>query len=282
MKRTKGNARTGAPEAESPPASPTIGNGGPTEEFEVQRLIKEAHANGGESIPLPIYLRHPLPEDATEEDAAERKRLLVAAARAAGLMVQTGRGDQHTSLTNCSPQQIDTPQPLSQAITSPTLEATSQADHAENHNQSAAVDGIKAIHRQDGQELSVQDVVEFISKPINLGRPSQEPRKRGRPSKRTQLEDLYYQAYLRRRGHFHKKIRLKNNRHKAATVRKRAGDPSREIVFKLAAEVLLRSGKVRPQPRKIKAIAAARGLTIPSDSQLGKLINEFMKVDTTE
>lgn len=80
---------------------------------------------------------------------------------------------------------------------------------------------------------------------------------------------------------YHKHVRLFQNRNQAAATRRRVGDVTREIVFKLIRQALNEGAERRQIRGRIKSIATAKRLTIPHDWQLGKIIAEFFKVDTT-
>lgn len=238
---------------------------------EALALIKDVHASGGHVIPLPYYMGHLLPEDATDDDATERRAVLTAIAHSAGLLL---------------PGRVGEGAPRLAAMIGRWQGEQFAPQKRPNwrHNPYAVYDLIKAIHRSDGRSLSRREIADFSDKTLNLGRPTIKPhqqKKRGRPTKRAPLEELYHQAYLRRRRWFHLLVRLDENRPVAAATRKRAGKPSREIVFALATEALSGGCHRRMLRREIKAMAAARAIVIPKDWQLGRLIREFLKVDTT-
>ncbi len=160
------------------------------------------------------------------------------------------------------------------------------------HDPDEALRLIRECYEQGGQPVTDAWLVEFLSTPINLGPPYRwddrlshlgedgvlrQSTRRGPKSEKTQ-----YDEHRRRwKGLYHKLIRLEANRPKAKAVRLSGGKPSRETVFALAAEAMKAGATKRQLRGKIKALAAIRGMTIPGDWQLGKLIVEFMKVDTT-
>ena len=152
------------------------------------------------------------------------------------------------------------------------------SDHPD-HDPGEATRLIKAAHRQGGHRLTDLEVIEFIAKPILIprGHLCIEWSGNGRKPTKTRHE---YSAELRR-GHYHKLVRLPANRPKAKATRYKAGDVSRRIVQPLVKQAL-KSGTPRRGLRKeVMRLAAAKDQRIPADWQLGKIIAEFLKVNTT-
>lgn len=92
---------------------------------------------------------------------------------------------------------------------------------------------------------------------------------------------LLAESELDLRADYHKHVRLFQNRNQAAATRRRGGDVTRKIVFALIRQALNAGAERRQIRGRIKSIATAERLTIPHDWQLGKIIAEFFKVDTT-
>lgn len=68
-----------------------------------------------------------------------------------------------------------------------------------------STEAMRKVHRAGGVPLSDAEAIEFVTRRINLGRPQRSPKPaHGPPSRDTQ----YDRAYARRKGLFHKLVRL--------------------------------------------------------------------------
>lgn len=152
------------------------------------------------------------------------------------------------------------------------------SDHPD-HDPGAALDLIRAAHREGGHRLTDREVIEVISRQICILDGSQplEWSGKGRKPKKTRWE---YSAELRR-GVYHRLIRLPEVRARAETTRRKSGDVSRAIVFGLCLEARENGTSRRNFRKEVKRLATAKRQRIPADWQLGKIIREFFKVDTT-
>lgn len=124
-------------------------------------------------------------------------------------------------------------------------------------------------------------ILDALFRPMYLGPPRSfdSRKKRGRPSKH---EKTQYDEYAdRRRSLYHEKFRLPAVRALAAHTRRMAGDVTRSIVFQLCREAQKNGATRRGCRKEVKRLAAKIGVTIPGEWQLGKLIADFFKVDTT-
>lgn len=145
------------------------------------------------------------------------------------------------------------------------------------HDPEAALELIRAAHREGGRRLSDQEVIGFISRPIHIldgSLPAERVSGRGRKPKKTRGD----MAAERRRGLYHRLVRLPGGRVKAAATRRIVGDETRRVVFQLCREVQENGVTLRREYRKeVKCLAARQDKNIPGDTRLTALINEFFE-----
>lgn len=147
------------------------------------------------------------------------------------------------------------------------------------HDPEAALELIRAALRAGRTRLTDGAAITFISRPILIldgSRPLEWSGKGRKPTKTRQEHSAE-----RRRSLYHELVRLPEVRARAAAVRRSAGGVSRGIVFQLCREAREYGTPRRSFRKEVKRLATARGLRIPGDWQLGRLIAEFFKVDTT-
>jgi hypothetical protein len=153
------------------------------------------------------------------------------------------------------------------------MEVPTMADEKYKTDEAAALAAIK-LALQIGRELSDEETVEFITKPVWLGYPEPLPAgKRGPRTRRTQ----YNAAADRRRGLYHRLVRLPANRPKAAKTRLRTGERLRLNVEKFAA-VAIKKGchaKRRKLLPLVRRAFRVNGLHIPSDRQLRRILTDL-------
>lgn len=147
------------------------------------------------------------------------------------------------------------------------------------HNPDEALRLLKDIRGGGGHQLTTDEAIEFSVRrhydPLGL-LPIEWTGRGRKPSK-----SRYERSVERRRGVYHKLVRLPASRQTAASTRRKSGDVSRRIVFELLRAALKRDTPRRKLRAEVKRLAASRGLTIPADWQLGRLIKDFFKIDTT-
>lgn len=136
------------------------------------------------------------------------------------------------------------------------------------------VDDVLCETWKSGRDLSPDEAIEFIARPVYVpdGHLPIRPR-----AKKTRLQ---FSGELRR-GAYHTLVRLPANRASAKATRRKVGDPSRRAVYPLIREALKNGAARRGVRSEVKRLAARKGLRIVADWQLGRIIKEFFKVDTT-
>ena len=88
--------------------------------------------------------------------------------------------------------------------------------------QAEMLQAIKAAHRTGGRPLSVEEAIEFITRPIHMGPSTPIPAKaRGRKPTRNQ----YDEALARRRPIYDRLVRAPERRRSAKVARHKAGEP---------------------------------------------------------
>lgn len=136
-----------------------------------------------------------------------------------------------------------------------------------------AVDLLRAAWAR-GRGLSRDEAVAFITRQVYIvgGHLPTRPK-----AKKTRLQ---FSSELRRGVH-HTLVRLPAVRRKAKATRLRAGSYYRKTVYPLIIEAI-KNGAMRHRVRgEVKRLAANRGIVIPSESQLGRIIKGFFEVDMT-
>jgi hypothetical protein len=125
-----------------------------------------------------------------------------------------------------------------------------------------------------GRELSRDEAVAFITRPIHIvgGHSPMRPK-----AKKTRLQ---FSSELRR-GVYHTLVRLPVVRRKAKATRLRAGSYYRKTVYPLIREAIQNGAKRERVRGEVRLLAAKRGIVIPSESQLGRIIKGFFEVDMT-
>lgn len=128
--------------------------------------------------------------------------------------------------------------------------------------------------RCNGRRLSDDEAVALIARPVYIvgGHLSTRPK-----AKKTRLQ---FSSELRR-GVYHTLVRLPAVRPKAKATRLMAGSYYRKAVYPLILEAI-KHGATRHKLRsEVKRLATSKGIVIPSESQLGRIIKGFFKVDMT-
>jgi hypothetical protein len=92
-------------------------------------------------------------------------------------------------------------------------------------NGDAALNVIKAILRAGGRVMSKDEIIDFIQRPMLLGKPQEDSSRRGPKSRKSQ----YDRAYERRKGLYHKLVRL-------PVKRREIGENLRNRIRKIAGE----------------------------------------------
>ncbi|MCB1959629.1 MAG: hypothetical protein KDE68_03750 [Rhodocyclaceae bacterium] len=116
-----------------------------------------------------------------------------------------------------------------------------------------ALAAMKAVHAAGGRAVSKAEAIEFIIKPVNLGRPKTPPYKgRGRRPTRNQYDEAFY----RRKGLYQRLVRL-------PSLRTNSGDVPRDLIVDIGRQ--LKHGKVqkRDLARRVEQKLAAKGIAPP-------------------
>lgn len=129
---------------------------------------------------------------------------------------------------------------------------------------------IKRIHAEGGRRLSVDEMIEFIGKAINLGRPKPyvlHIGRRGRPTRKTP----YDFAYERRRGLYQRFVRL------PAGVRRDTGDHVVGLIQRLFDRVEKDGIPERKRVARVSELLTIMGIQPPDVSYLYKIKKRLIK-----
>lgn len=136
------------------------------------------------------------------------------------------------------------------------------------------VDDVFKATRRTARHLSPDEAIEFIARPVYIvgGHLPVRPK-----AKKTRLQ---FSSEIRR-GVYHTLVRLPAVRLKAKATRRQTGAQSRKTVYPLIREALKKGVSRRGVRAEVTRLAAFRGVRMVADWQLGRIIKEFFKVDTT-